>query len=326
MENYPYSQPFPTIASTSETSEVFHIEGTLYQASTIGTLIISGIGLVANTLIIFVIAPSSLRTSAFMPLLMFLAIADNVCLLSIVALRARAIFHIFVSSLLFCRLINLIYFTAGIVSIWLLVFISLERFIAIFFPLNVNIFFTMKRTYAMILTLTISGLVSATPLLFTCSNIIIGGRPSCSIMGSDHVYDLIFAIVIVILYSIIPFIIITSLNIMLVRKIKAMKKFRQKLVGQHMPRTNASKQTSPVPMMVSICVLFALTRFPSSTYISIRMICKLIKGLDCFTTNNAVSLFLHALNEINHAVNFFFYCLTGSLFRKTFFQLIRCRN
>ena len=103
MESFSHSE----FTNDTAYSKDYSITAALYQGWTIATLIISGIGFVANTLIIIVILHGSLRASVFMTLLMFLAITDNMVLLSTVALRTRDIFHIFVSSLLFCRIVSL---------------------------------------------------------------------------------------------------------------------------------------------------------------------------------------------------------------------------
>ena len=322
MESFSYSE----FTNDAAYSKDYSIAAALYQGWTTATLIVSGIGFVSNTLIIIVILHGSLRASVFMSLLMFLAITDNVVLLFTVALRTRDTFHIFVSSLLFCRIISLMYITAGIISVWLLVFISLERFIAVFFPLKVNIYCTMKRTYILISVLTILGFVSAAPLLFTGTSKNVDGRISCSMTGSDPVYDLIYLITLHLVYSTIPFVIIATLNMLLVRKIKVMRKLRQRLIGQPHAQSNTNNQRSPLPMMFSICVLFAVTSFPTTTYLFIRTLCRIMKGKPYFAHDNLFFLIQRILDEMNHCLNLFLYCLTGSVFRKTLFNLFRCKR
>ena len=61
--------------------------------------------------------------------------------------------------------------------------------------------------------------MSAAPLLFTGTSKNVDGQISCSMTGSDPVYDLIYLITLHLVYITIPFVIIATINMLLVRKI-----------------------------------------------------------------------------------------------------------
>ena len=56
--------------------------------------------------------------------------------------------------------------------------------------------------------------------------------------------------------SIVTLVIITVLNVFLIRKIKVQSAFRARSTGEHSAPTSSQKQSSLIAMMVSLCVVF----------------------------------------------------------------------
>ena len=111
---------------------------------TINTVTVCSIGILANLLVILVIMLSSLRNSVFINLIMSLAIFD-IIYLSAVINSGRGIFGqmLLKPSLLHCRFNSFVLSIGGFGSSWVTVFISVERYIAVFFyPFKVHIYCT----------------------------------------------------------------------------------------------------------------------------------------------------------------------------------------
>ena len=306
-------------------SQVEHIDFiTAAVELSIGMAVITGIGFIANSLIIIVILLGSLRESPFMILLMVLAIMDNIYILSSLLILPR-ISYLFGSSLTQCRLTVFIVTASSILSSWLLVLIATERFTAVFHPLKVHIYFTLKRTFIMILVLTILSSISSAYLFFTCSVQMENGIPICVILGINRQHDLIFQIILSTLYCILPFILITVLNFSTIWKLRSQNVLRMRLQGQS---SNQKTLVSQVAMMVAICFVFAITTFPASSFMVVQTVCMLIHGSPCCTIGKWVMLLIAFLEKINHSVNFFLYCMTGSTFRAAFFHFIwgKCKR
>ena len=286
--------------------------------------IIRGVGIVANTLIVVIITMGCLRRLVFMTLLMFLAITDNLFLLSEVVFRTEGLIYALASLLWICLISTYLYYTMGIISSWILVSISLERYIAVFYPLKINILCTMRRTYMTTLFLVMFASVSSLPILFTCSISFENGRPICRFIGTNAIYDTVCFFVLTLLYNALPFALICFLNALVVKEIKARPRFRLNFLGQTGIQSNSVNQTLLLPMMVSVCVFFAVMSFPAMTHMFIRMICRLLGHGQCIP-GNGLSVIPFLFEYLNHSMNFFLYCLTGSAFRNTFLCLFRCK-
>ena len=325
MEDHkPLPESYLNATTLKDRSNSTILSSLWFSIATTSSLIICGIGIVANSLIVVVIIFGSLRKSVFMTLLMFLAIADNLYLLNEVVFSTECLIYALASSLWNCRILTYFYYTVGIISSWLLVSISLERYIAVFYPLKINILCTMKRTYMTTLFLVMFASVSSLPILFTCSISFENGRPICRFIGPNAIYDTACIFVLTLLYNALPFTLICSLNALVVKEIKSRRQFRLKFLGQTGIQSNSVNETFLLPMMVSVCVFFAVMSFPAMTHMFIRMICRLLGHGKCLQ-GIGLTVIPFLFDYLNHSMNFFLYCLTGSVFRNKFLHLLQCK-
>ena len=294
-----------------------------FSSTTIVTVTVCSAGMLANSLVILVVLFGSLQKSVFMNLLMLLAISENFYLLTIIE-NQRGIFgKILVSpSVLHCRLNVFFAYVSGTASSWITVLISLDRFIAVFFPLKVHIYCTKKRTYKTVLFIFALASMASAPFLFTCSVFNVGGLPVCRISGSDALYDLILTVTGCLFYSIAPCLIITILNILIMKKIKSWRAFQSRSLGLK----QTSKDSSLVTMMISVCIVFAVTSFPGSIVKIHAYSCSFIHGKRCMSNEDRFSRIAFMLDDINHSINFFLYCITGLEFRSTVCQILTCKK
>ena len=163
----------------------------------LSTIVIAvcGFGILANVLVLLVIILSPLRNLVFMNLIMCLAIFDTMFLFSVIIVQRGICGEIlFKPSLLYCRFNIFLNFVMGIVSSWVTVLISSERYIAVFYPFKVHIYCTKNRALLAVIIITILACTSQIPLFFTCSLIFIDQRPRCLSFVSDTWSDMIFVI------------------------------------------------------------------------------------------------------------------------------------
>ena len=302
---------------------------TLYSPiplSTIVTVTVCSFGIMANFLVLLVISLTSLRTSVFMNLIMYLAIVDTMFLFSVIHVR-RGIFGelLIKPSFLYCCIIKFSIYVTGIVSSWVTVLISFERYIAIFHPFKVHVHCTRKKMLMAVIIIIILACTSQIPVFFTCSLIFMGQQPKCLSFVSNTWTEFIFIFLTFMLYSFVPLIIITILNILLIRKIQVQDAFRARSQGQHSASKFSMKNRSLVAMMVCLCVVFAALFLPATILVIVDHLCKVTTGKGCAFGGVWLKKIALMLNDINHGVNFFLYCLTGSVFRQAFFQFFRCK-
>ena len=278
----------------------------------------STIGLIANTLVIIVVVKGSLRHMVFMSIVMLLAITDNIALCAS-NLSLRELFgRIFGESVLSCRILSFFAPCSGLYSSWLIVLISAEHFLAVFFPLKVHIYFTLKRSYILMAVLATISCIISVFYLFAVNVDVLDGyaiRIYCQ-LGASVNGGLAHIILSVLLYSI-----ITILNSLFVRKLKSKPK-----IHLQNPKQVSSRDKLLVLMMFAICTVFAVTTFPICVSMIITSAIHHVHLTDWTAFSEWSYVFTLVLANINHSVNFFFYCITGTVLRKALFRLFRCNT
>ena len=254
-----------TLSLLNTTSAVGQ-NGTLpypFPISTIVTVTVCSFGLLANFLVISIIVFSSLRTSVFMNLIVSLAIFDSLYLMIIINVQRGLFGQLFIQpSLLYCRLIFFSLYISGTLSSWVTMLISLERYIAICHPFKVHIYCTKKHTYLAIMALVIITSTGYIPFFYGCSVRWFDQMPRCESSGENAKYHIIFISTALIFYSFIPFLLITILNILMMRKIQLQKAFQSQ--RQQSRESFSAYNSSLSVMMVCVCSIFAVTSFPSA--------------------------------------------------------------
>ena len=199
---------------------VHEMDGSLSLVYFIAPLAICGIGIILNSLVIIVIVYGKLmRTSVFMILLLVLAVFDNLTLCCSI-LQKNGIYGLLPlsSSLWLCSSIMFGMVCARNVSSWLIVFITVERFIAIFHPFKVHVYCTVRRSITAISLLVIVMCMIIFPLLFSSNISEVGGMTICYPFGSGSLLEILYNVFLACVYSIIPFCIISVLNILIIKE------------------------------------------------------------------------------------------------------------
>ena len=210
-------------------------------------------------------------------------------------------------------------------SSWITVFIAVERFIAICFPFKIHVLCNRKTSSITLLVITTLALIASTPFLQAGSVFLVWGNYVCRLKSENLHTDFIVVIFVYLFYSIIPFFIITALNILIIRRVRSQRAFRIRYQLNTYTRGRRSRDTTLVPMMTAVCILFIITSFPSSLITIYNYSHRYIHGTD-FHSEDWLTRFFFLLEDINHCVNFFLYCITGSVFRTALFEMFKCKN
>ena len=282
---------------------------------TIVRVTLCSIGILANSLIIFVIIHGSLRKSVFMNLLMTLAIFDSLFLMAIINIREGIFGQILVGpSTLHCSLSRFLNLVSGLVSSWITVLISIERFIAIYYPFKVHIYCTKMKSCMIISSITIFACLSAVPFFYISKVINSENGPDCQIVFTGTLV-LAYRLVVLTFYSIVPFFIVTIFNILMIKKLRVQKSFVMKSQVIQSTRISSAANKSHFVMMVSVCLFFVVTSFPCTIAVFVTYSLCFSQGQVCMFARGWLFQFTYILDDMNHSLNLFVYCLAGSVFR-----------
>ena len=233
---------------------------------TIVRVTVCSIGILANSLVLFVIIHGSLWKSVFMNLLMTLAIYDSLYLIAVVNIEIGIFGQLVIGpSKLHCSLNNVLLHGGNLVSSWVTVLISLERFIAIYYPFKVNIFCTKVRMNGTTVALTILAFLFLIPYFYISDVRSTDQGPECTIpLKTDLV--LIFKCINCTFYSLVPFLIIAVLNILMMKKIRTQNAFRLRSQVPQYNKVSAGNDKSLIVIMVCICLFFCSDHFTCHYY------------------------------------------------------------
>ena len=293
-------------------------------AWTILTVTTCIVGFLANSLIIIVILCGSLTHFVIMNLLLALATIENLYLLVVIE-KQKGIFGTILigPSLLHCRISVFFLYATSIASSWITVFIAVERFIAIFYPFRVHIICSRRVSYVTILAIVILALVIPIPFFYGCSVYSADGIYDCHGIGQNAQYDLLVIPTVYLCYTVVPFSIITTLNLLIMKRIRSQRAFRIK--SRSHTSSLAARDTSLLSIMTAISTVFVITCFPGICFMLYTYSQRYLHGSD-YHFGDWVARFLLLLEDINHCVNFFLYCITGSIFRNSLFQMFKCKK
>ena len=180
---------------------------------------VCSIGILANFLVIFVVVQGSLRKSVFMNLLMTLAIFDSLYLMAKIFIQKGIFGEMLVGpSTLHCSINRFLLSMSGLVSSWVTVLISLERFIAIYYTLKVHIYCTKKRFLIIITALTIFVCFGAMPYFFISAVVSSDEGHDCHIAFTSGLV-LAYRLIIITFYTIVPSFAIAIFSILMIKKL-----------------------------------------------------------------------------------------------------------
>ena len=278
-------------------------------------LVFCTVGLIANSLVFFVIVWGSLRSSVFMTVLLALAIADNLTLVTKFLVQDGIFVYVtFGKPLLFCSVYIGLLQGSSTMSSWLTVLASAERMVAICYPLNFHLHCNMKKTYISFATFSILIIIGSAPRFFISTISLHDDETTCYSADSSQLYNTIYNVLYGLFYSIIPFICITTLNMLLAWKIHSQKKMWNQ----------TQCKTTMTTMMFILSFVFLVTTLPGVLISVINGLCWIVKSNDFFSVPKIYMKITYYLQGINHCVHFFLYCLTGSMFRQKLSQLLSC--
>ncbi len=283
-------------------------------------------GVVGNVLVLFVMGTRRMQGTTTCVYLRFMAIAD-ICVL-ITGLIPEWLEHANIIVFKYihpatCKLEKFSFYTSADTSIWVLVIFTVDRFIAVCFPLskkacsmpskakfyalgalllailiNVNVFWTRGAEYIVV--------GNDTVLKSNC------GRPTPEMEYFEFYVRpwIVFSLV-----SLIPFVVILVCNVFIIRALLEMKRLHHK---QAIMSQNNKTLLQMAAMCLSASFCFLICVAPSIIILIGKPYWKDEYWYDIAKSIN------NQLMYVNHSINFFLYCMTGRRFRQQLTRVCRC--
>lgn len=214
-------------------------------------------------------------------------------------------------------------------SNWLLVSMTIERFIAIWFPLRVTKLCTKRRACLNMVLVGVLLVVVNFQFFITAKedshNVYVW---VCTFHDqylefSAKVWYWIDGAV----YSIIPFVLLIIFNTLIICGIK-MASSKQKMLTNKIDKTKGTDkvkhQQQITVMLISISVVFVILTVPNCCLFILKNYWNFKKDIHTYATYFLVVNVIFFLSDLNHAINFYLYFLSGRKFRRMFINSICC--
>lgn len=232
-----------------------------------------------------------------------------------------------------CKILNFLTYFSFQYSAWLLVAMTTERFIAIHFPLKAIECATVSRAKK------VSAALLVIFILINCHffwTVTISGQFCSPAPGYVDFHDAAMPWIDATLYSFAPFLILLTLNVVIIRDNKRATQFR-KTVRRKSYTVESEKNMEKrhfhhklTIMLLSVTFTFLVTSAPKVVLFSIRY--NYFDFSSSFPidferlalyllVSRITDLFIH----MNHATNFLLYCITGQRFRKELRKFCLCK-
>lgn len=288
-------------------------------------LFIGCIGTFLNFISVFVILKGKLKNITIFRYLVAVSIADFFVTSSaafrvfIFFLRERMSFNSY--SFISCNLNPFTAMSAFGISSFCLITVTFDRFLCISFPTKAKIWSSLKICNGVILSIVIIFLGFNLIILFANNEAVKVTQfyVTCLPSGKIGEYVLKYHFVIfAILYSYLPFVILSILNILIVINLR-----KHTLI---MNDKNEDKQKKKMQFIskkltiMNLTLTFSFLIFTSPLCIYDIYILSTVKYLKMTPLLYQINEILISVTYVNHVLNIFLYCLCGKTFRQQLFQ------
>lgn len=282
-----------------------------------------------NIINIFVMLSSSLKRASSTYILVALAVSDSTFILLWPFNKSfvRQLFATDVRSLsdASCKTFFFIFKTVKMSSAWFVTLISIERFIAIWFPLKAKIINTKKMILIEIISVVL--FLSVVNGAWSVSSKIINGScvPHADVEGYPNMKQnfVVYGIVFVFILPTVIMIILSPLTALkLCRQYKSRVQMTNNVKDPSV-NTSASDTIRATVMLLSVTLAFVLLMTPI-TFSHIYMV---LIGQDIFETSESGLMIYRNVSQVleltNFTINFFLYVLISKSYRHFLFRSCR---
>ncbi|XP_076444319.1 galanin receptor type 2-like [Babylonia areolata] len=289
-----------------------------------------GVGTVTNLLTVMVMTRRSLLTSTTCFYFALLAVADLFVLYFSCLRRLLYVINdnddVFVQHDWACHLLNFLAYFSYDFSSWVLTVMTIDRYIAIRFPLRSAAICTIRNACFAVVGVVLLCTAKNCHFFFTFEK-----TPRSGCLGLDAHADFLDEVwpwIDAALYSFLPFFLLFLFNILIIhRHRQALKQQRSLHAATNGARVNRFNQRLTTMLLV-VSFTFMLMTAPKVVLFCIRReVFKLVTpegriNFPVIAQYSLISAIFDFLMWTNHTINFFLYCLSGTRFRQELLRML----
>ena len=208
-------------------------------------------------------------------------------------------------------------------AVWVVVIMTIDRFVAIRFPLKMVRLCTLKRAKITLCGLLVFTLIFNVEYFIIVESYIRLDLPSCRYVAQyENFANKIWSWIDMAVYAIVPEIAIFTLNVIIITTLRRARKSQADLVKVR----GKVKKDHLTPMLLTVSIVFFLLTTPKTCLIIIKGYWNFKKTVDSFVLYHLLNTIFRLLADLNHCINFFLYFVSGPSFRKDLAKLFPCRK
>lgn len=289
--------------------------------------IIITIGTIGNIFSFIVMLQREMRQTSTFFYLAALAVADTVVLFMSALktwIRLFSGFEMLHISSASCKTFMFFTYLSLHLSAWLIVAVTVERFIVVWFPLKATSICNTKRAKCTTAGLALTFILLNIHLFWNAELITSprSGRSMCAMTQNNRfLYHEVLPWLHLTLYSFLPCVCLLVFNILI---ILSLVKHRQIITSQMTKDDRRTRYNHRKLAVTLLCISFVwiLTTTPSALYTVLPLRAKSMSQEALYFF---IKVICYIFMYVNHSINFFLYCITGQAFRRQLLKLL-CRT
>lgn len=284
----------------------------------IGIPLIVTIGLTGNVLSAFIFLRQKLRKLSCSLYLAARAISDTGFLLCIFILWLQHLRIPLIHTQGVCQVEIFLSYLCGFLSVWFIVWVTVENYYRICHPFKVSAFCTVKKAMFMIMLTSLIGCMIYSFSTWTNGIIIKNQKSYCFMIQRFEIINTALTYVDCLITLAIPSAIILLITGRIIYSI--MKTYRKR--GADMRKGSGQLQTKVTRMLFWVSFTFLVLNIPSHI-VRLRAVVELMtkQTTDSSPTIYLIQHILQMIYYLSFAVNFFIYISLGPSFRNTFLEI-----